>query len=49
MGYLSSKDDMSDWIKEIVNTIGQTTLLISVIILNKKGLANKDSLKGLIK
>ena len=49
MGYLSSKDDLSDWIKEIVNTIGQTTLLISVILMNKKGLANKDSLKGLIK
>ena len=36
MGYLSSKEDMSDWVKEIVNTIGQTTLLVSVIVLNKK-------------
>ena len=49
MGYLSSKEDMSDWIKEIVNTIGQASLLVSVIILDKKGLANEDSLKGLIK
>lgn len=49
MGYLSSKDDLSDWIKEIVNIIGQTTLLISVLLMKKKGLANKESLNGLIK
>lgn len=38
MGYLSTKDDMSDWIKEFVNTVGQGLLLLSAILLKKNGL-----------
>ena len=44
MGYLSTKPDLSDWIKEIVNTIGQASFLISSIVLRKKGLSEANSL-----
>ena len=49
MGYLASNESIDDWIKEIVNTIGQGSLLASVIIMKNKGLGNNDSLKGLVK
>ena len=49
MGYLASNGSIDDWIKEIVNTIGQGALLLSTIMLKNKGLEEKDSLKGLIK
>lgn len=42
MGYLSTKDNMNDWIKEAVNTIGQLTLLVSAILLRKNGLSNPE-------
>lgn len=49
MGYLASNESIHDWVKEIVNTIGQGSLLIAVIMMKNKGLQDKDSLKGLIK
>ncbi len=45
MGYLSTKDELSDWIKEFVNSLGQGSFLASAIILHKKGLGEIDSLK----
>ncbi len=49
MGYLASNESIDDWIKEIVNTIGQGSLLMAVIMMKNKGLQDKDSLKGIIK
>ena len=48
MGYLSSQDFAEasmNWIAEGVNVVGQGTLLISVILLDKNGLAELK-LKG---
>lgn len=44
MGYLSTKPDLSDWIKEIVNTVGQALFMTSAIIFKKKGLEDINSL-----
>lgn len=42
MGYLSTKPELSDWIKEIVNLFGQGLFLIGVIILHKHGLGKEE-------
>lgn len=44
MGYLSTNPDLSDWIKEIVNTVGQALFMTSAIIFKKKGLEDINSL-----
>ena len=44
MGYLSTKPDLSDWIKEIVNTVDQALFMTSAIIFKKKGLEDINSL-----
>lgn len=49
MGYLATKEGMSDWIKEIINSIGQGCLLAAVLLMKAKGLENKDSLQGALK
>ena len=49
MGYLSTKDELNDIIKESVNAIGQGSFLAAAIILHKKGLGKEDSLNGLLK
>ena len=49
MGYLSTKEDLSDWYKEIINSAGQCCFLISTIMLHKKGLGEIDSLKPMNK
>lgn len=36
MGYLSSNSNISDWVKEIVNTIAQASFLISAILFKNK-------------
>lgn len=40
MGYLSTRSELSDWIKEIVNTFGQGGFFVTALILRKKGLGN---------
>lgn len=40
MGYLSSKNEISDWYKEIINLIGQASFLTSAILFKKRGLYN---------
>ncbi len=49
MGYLSTKDGMSDWVKEFVNTVGQGALLLSAWLLKKNGLAKEDVNLTLVK
>lgn len=44
MGYLSTKSEISDWYKEIVNFIGQACFLTSAILFKKRGLYNIDYL-----
>ena len=49
MGYLSSQDFAEasmNWIAEGVNVVGQGTLLLSVILLDKNGLAELKINKG---
>ena len=49
MGYLSSQDFAEasmNWIAEGVNTVGQGTLLLSVILLDKNGLTDLKINKG---
>ncbi len=43
MGYLSTQDAMNDFIKEIVNTIGQGSMLWAAILLRKNGLGATDA------
>lgn len=49
MGYLSSREDISDWIKEIVNVVAQGSFFVSALLLRKNGLGKEDSLVGLTK
>lgn len=44
MGYLSTKAELSDWIKEFVNTIGQACFLASSLVLRKHGLKEANAL-----
>ena len=48
MGYLSSKDftqAFMNWMAEIINVLGQGSLLLGVITLHKAGLADADAAK----
>lgn len=49
MGYLASKEGMSELVKEAVNAIGQGSFLAATIVLRKQGLGKQDSLKGITK
>ncbi len=42
MGYLSTKDAMNDWIKEVVNCVGQGSLLAATLVMKKKGMDKPD-------
>ncbi len=42
MGYLSTKDAMNDWIKELVNSIAQGSLLAATLVMKKKGMDRPD-------
>lgn len=42
MGYLSSKGDISDWVKEIVNVVAQGCFLISAILFKKEDKKEKE-------
>lgn len=42
MGYLSTKDAMNDWIKEVVNCVGQGSLLAATLMMKKKGMDKPD-------
>jgi hypothetical protein len=49
MGYLSSQDFAEasmNWIAEGINVVGQGTLLLSVVLLDKNGLADLKMHRG---
>lgn len=49
MGYLSTKEEMNDWVKEIINILGQGSLLASAILFKKSGLEEQDIQLSLVK
>ena len=42
MGYLSTKEGFSDWVKEIINTVAQGAFFVSALLLKKSELASED-------
>ena len=42
MGYLSTKDEMNDWIKEFVNIVGQGSVLAGALLFKKHGMDAQD-------
>jgi len=49
MGYLSTKDELPDIIKECTNCVGQGSFLAAAVVLRLKGLGKEDSLQGIVK